>query len=107
MHLIWISLVVPGMLFVAWGFPDARRRSIWWMCLAIALFGGVAWVGFDLTLYLSGGGKNTLMRLVYAMIMSTDFPIVAMTIGSVLNLVICRNAKSSQTQKDEATEADD
>ena len=88
MHLIWLSVVLPGMLFVVWAFPDSRRRSIWWLCLAIASLGCVGWVGLDLISYVSGGGKGPFMRALFALIMSTDVPVVALLIGSVINVAI-------------------
>lgn len=104
MHLIWMSLFVPGMLFVVWAFPQSRQPSIWLISFALAIIGLAAMIGIDLFGFLSDGGQleHGFMRAVFAVIMETEIPYVALAVGSVANWMISRRADNLTTTVDEA-----
>ena len=95
MHLIWLSFVVPGMLCVLWTVPESRQPWIWLISFAIAILGLVGIIGFDLFGFLAGGGNSEhgFMRAVFALIMLTDVPLVALALGSSLNWLISRRSR--------------
>lgn len=105
MHMIWLSSVIPGMLFVIWAFPATRRPWIWSLCLGIALLGIVAITGADLAGYLSSGGTpaNSFKRLIYTLILSRDIPVVALALGSMLNWLITKFLSRATSQAEAHT----
>lgn len=82
-----MSLLVPGMLFVVWAFPESRRQNIWLVSFAIAVLGLVGVIAIDLFGFLADGGEpsQVFVRALFAAITATEMPFVAMAIGSILN----------------------
>ena len=93
------------MVFLVWAYPAMRARLIWLICLAITSVAVVGFVGFDLQQYLAGGGVvgDSFRRVCYKIATTTDFPLFAVWIGSVINFFCCRwmsdsSADSSSSQ---------
>ena len=97
MHLIWISLFVPGMLFVVWAFPQSRNPNIWLLSFTIAIIGLAILVGNDLIGFFSQGGqlKHGFMRAIFAVVMSIEVPCIALAIGSVSNWILSKGDRQS------------
>jgi hypothetical protein len=87
MHMIWLSIVIPSMLFVVWAFPVTRHRSVWSLCLGIAVLGLVGLIGFDLFVFFQQGGQwqHGFMKSVFSLLMNTDVPLVPLALGSFIN----------------------
>jgi len=91
MHSVWLGLTLPIMIFLIWGFPAMRSRRIWSGCLALALVGIGVVAGLDLQQYLATGGEagESLSRIAFKIVTSTDLPLVAISIGSIVNFLCC------------------
>jgi hypothetical protein len=83
------------MLFVVWAFPESRRPKVWATMLGVALLGILGVIGLDLFSFFSNGGQlaDVWMRAIFSVIMSTDIPVVALAVGSVVNWVITRRQR--------------
>ena len=93
MHLVWMSVFVPGTLFVVWAFPAGRKSIIWSAVFGVAIAGLAAVVGLDLFVFFTQRGGSLShgpMRAVFAVIMSTDFPLVALAVGSFACWMVSR-----------------
>lgn len=103
MHLIWFSIVLPGMLCVVWMLPESRQPWIWGLTFGIAVLGLIGLVGFDLYAFLSGGGKSEdgLRRAVFAILTATEIPFIAMAIGSAINWLISKKLPAKRVPKTE------
>ncbi len=90
-------MCVPAMAFLVWAVPATRDPRIWLFCLIVALIGLFGIMAVDVGLFLIGGGKisESFQRAVFAVITSTDFPFVAIAIGSVINEWVTRRRKSA------------
>lgn len=68
-----------------------RSRRIWLVCLAVASLVIVGFTGFDLQQYLAGGGAvgDSFQRVIYKIVTTADLPLVAVWIGSAINVVGC------------------
>ena len=98
MHLVWMSVFVPGTLFVVWAFPAGRQPIIWSVIFGVAIAGLAAVVGLDLFVFFTqrgGGLSHGPMRAVFAVIMSTDFPLVALAVGSFACWMVSRRKHRS------------
>ena len=97
MHLVWMSVFVPGMLFVVWAFPAGRQPNIWSVAFAVAMLGLAGVVGFDLFGYFSQGEalSGGFMRAVFAVITTTDIPLIALAVGSLACWILTRRKGSS------------
>ena len=104
MHMIWMSLVLPGMLFVVWSFPEARDTRIWLVGFLIAIVCLIAVIGIDLVPFLSKGGKaeHGFMRALFAVIMATDLPVVAFVVGSAVTWMVSRRYQATPIKADQA-----
>ena len=107
MHMIWMSTVIPTLLFVVWAFPATRVPSIWSLCLEIALLGIAVVIGIDLIVFIRGGGQwqHAFMKAVFTVIMNTDIPLLALAMGSVINWTISRRFGRSETTGLEVAQA--
>lgn len=85
-------MVLPGMLFVVWAFPECRHSRIWLISFVIAILGLVGVIGFDWFRYFSDRGRldHGFMRAIFAVIMSTNLPLVGLATGSIVNWMISR-----------------
>jgi hypothetical protein len=98
MHLVWMSIFVPGALFVVWSFPARRQPNIWLVVLGIAIAGLAVVIGFDLFEYFTKRGgqlPHGFMRAVFAVIMSTDFPLVALAVGGFTGWMLTSGKRRS------------
>ncbi len=91
MHSVWLGLVVPIMFLLIWAYPVLRARRIWLICLAVVSLVIAGFAGFDLQQYLAGGGAtgDSFRRVIYKLVTMTDLPLVALWIGSVVNVLCC------------------
>jgi len=91
MHSVWLGVALPIMIFLIWGFPVMRSRRIWLGCLALALVGIAVVAGLDLQQYLAKGGEagESLSRIAFKIATTTDLPLVAISIGSIVNFLCC------------------
>ena len=96
------------MAFLIWAIPETRNPRIWRFCFVFAIVGLIGYMVFDVSRYLIGSGKANegFMRAVFAMITSTDFPFVAVAVGSVINGWLTRRWKKVQNAKTEVNEAE-
>jgi len=78
-----------------------RLGRIWLVCLAVVSLGIAIFAGVDLQQYLWGGGASadSFQRVFYTVITSTDFPMIAVWVGSVINVVCCRWLFGSSTDQ--------
>lgn len=86
MHLIWLSVVVPSLLFVVWAFPDSRHPKVWLACFGLALAGLLVVIGLDI----ASSSGNTAQHgwpkgQVYTVLQTTSFPLVAAIIGCIIS----------------------
>ncbi len=87
MHLIWLSLFVPTMVFVWNQFLAAQLLKVWVICAGIGVVGLGAVVGVDFVSFLgSVGGEYNMNRTLFALLTTHNFPLIAFLVGSVVNL---------------------
>ena len=87
-------------MFVVWTIPKSRNPRIWLICLGVATLGLLGVIGIDLFDYnaFKGPMDKSFNRAVFAVIMSTDWPLVALVIGSIINWTISKRAlKANKT----------
>jgi len=101
MHSVWLALVVPVMFFLIWGFAQMRLRQIWLISLALASVIIVGFVGLDLQQHFASGGASNgiFQRVVFRIVSATDFPLFAVWIGSLINVVCCGWMRGSSTDQ--------
>jgi hypothetical protein len=101
MHLIWLSAVLPAMLFAVWAFPAARDRRIWELCLTVALLGIAVLITLELAGFFPAAGHphSLLTRLTMLMLTTTDLPVMAFAIGSLLNWTLSNRTRPSSVAR--------
>ncbi len=108
MHLIWLSAILPAMLFIVWAIPAARDRKIWELCLTLALLGIVVLITLEFAGFFPAAGHphSLLTRITMLILTTTDFPVVAFAIGSIINWTVSKRIRrSSLPNTTETTEA--
>jgi len=79
------------MFLLVWGCPPLRRTRLWLWIGGLALLGVAALVGIDLQNFLAGDGNfaDSPKRALFVLISSTDFPLMAAIVGTVVNTWAC------------------
>ena len=92
MHLIWLAMCVPPMLFAAVTIPAMRSTTIWAIGFAVTLLTLALFVAFDLQTITSNDVSAQLVpqQIAFSVIRFTDFPLLALVLGSFFTLLLVR-----------------
>lgn len=102
MHSIWLSVLVPSLFLIVWGFPKTRQLKIWLIGIAVSLIGLALMVGSDVNQFLANGGKAShwWRRAILGVLKFIDVPIFAMLVGCCVNLAFSWRSSGSISQDD-------
>ena len=89
MHSIWLSVIVPSLLLVVWGFPSTRVMRIWLIGIVISVVGLALVVGMDVNQFIVDGGtaSHWWRRAILTTMSAIDIPVIAALIGCSINFV--------------------